>query len=341
MSSRRFLLALLGMAILLVLTLAFSLGVGAVGLNPGTVIEVLYASISSGVCGDTTACSIVWQLRLPRALLAMLIGCGLGAAGAAFQGLFRNPLADPYTVGASSGAALGATLAITLRWSEGAAGLGPVPLAAFVGSLAAVGVVYAIASVGGRTPVIALLLAGAALSTMLSAFVSLLAMLNDRTLHEIFAWLLGSLGGRSWPHLAASAPYLIVGPIAFFFLARPLDALACGEVTAQTLGLPLTRARGVIVALASLITAAAVAAGGTIGFVGLISPHIARLLFGATHRRVLPASTILGGLLLLLADDVARTVVAPVELPVGIITALLGGPFFLYILKTRKQSLGE
>jgi len=158
MSSRQFLLALLGMAILLAVTLAFSLGVGAVSLDPRTVVEVLSAP----------ACSIIWHLRLPRALLAMLIGCGLGAAGAAFQGLFRNPLADPYTVGASSGAALGATLAITMRWSEGAAGLGPVPLAAFAGSLGAVALVYAIAQVGGRTPVVALLLAGAVGASLLA-----------------------------------------------------------------------------------------------------------------------------------------------------------------------------
>lgn len=341
MSRRRYVFSMSWMTAALVGITVLSIGVGAVSLTPETVVRVLRAGSHASPPGDSIAHSIVWHLRLPRALLAVLIGGGLGAAGAAFQGLFRNPLADPYTVGASSGAALGATLAIAFRWSEGGAGFGPVPLAAFVGSLGAVAAVYAIAQVGGRTPVIALLLAGAAMSTMLGAMVSLVAMLNDRALHEVFSWLLGGLGGRSWPHLQASGPYLIAGPIAFLFLARPLDALACGEVTAVTLGLPLTRTRGLIVGLASLVTAAAVAVAGTIGFVGLIAPHLARLIFGATHERVLPASVVIGAMLLVLADDVARTVIAPVELPVGIITALLGGPFFLYILKTRKASLGE
>ena len=235
---------------------------------------------------------------------------------------------------------MGATLAITSGLRLTGAGFGPVPLAAFVGALLAVTVVYGVAEVGGQAPAIALLLAGAALSTLLSALVSLLMLLNDQALIEVFAWLMGGLSGRSWPHLRASGPYLLVGLGVLWLLARPLDALASGEETARSLGLSLPRARGAVVAAASLTTAAAVAVGGIIGFVGLIPPHIARLLFGADHRRLIPASALLGALLLLLADDVARTVLAPVELPVGIITALLGGPFFLYLLKTRQRELG-
>jgi len=165
-------------------------------------------------------------------------------------------------------------------------------------------------------------------------------LLNDRDLLEVFTWLMGGFSGRSWPHLWASAPYLLAGLVAIWLLSRPLDALAFGEETAQSLGLPLTRTRSLIVAAASLTTAAAVAAGGIIGFVGLIAPHAARLLFGSAHRRLIPASALLGALLLLLADDLSRTVLAPVELPVGIVTALLGGPFFLYLLKTRQRELG-
>jgi len=340
MSGRGYLLSLVGLGVLLVVALVVSLGVGAVSLPPGQVLAVVSGYAFSGERSDATAFTIVWHLRLPRALLAALIGGGLAAAGAAFQGLFRNPLADPFTVGASGGAALGATLAITLHWAGGGAGFGPVPLSAFVGALLAVAVVYVVAEAGGRAPAVALLLAGAALSTLMSATVSLLALLNDRTLHEVFAWLMGSLGGRSWPHLWASGFYLLVGPGALWLLSRPLDAMTCGEETAQSLGLSLSRAQGAVVAVASLTTAAAVAGGGIIGFVGLIAPHIARLLFGAAHHRLIPASAFLGALLLLLADDLARTILAPVELPVGIVTAMLGGPFFLYLLKTRQQELG-
>jgi len=313
---------------------------GAVSLTPNRVLSVLVAHTPWGSPVDATDATIVWDLRLARALLAALIGAGLAAAGAAFQGLFRNPLADPFVVGASGGAALGATLAITAGLRLTGAGFGPVPLAAFLGALLAVAIVYTVAEAGGHASAIALLLAGAALSTLLSALVSLLMLLNDRALLEVFAWLMGGLSGRSWPHLRASGPYLLVGLGALWLLARPLDALASGEETAQSLGLPLPRARGAVVASASLTTAAAVAVGGIIGFVGLIAPHIARLLFGADHRRLIPASALLGALLLLLADDLARTVLAPVELPVGIITALLGGPFFLYLLKIRQRELG-
>jgi iron complex transport system permease protein len=284
--------------------------------------------------------TIVWEMRFGRALLAALIGACLAAAGAALQGLFRNPLADPFVVGASSGAALGATLAIITGLREGAAGFGPVPLVAFVGAMLAVALVYSIAEVGRASSAVALLLAGAALSTCLGAVVSLLVMLNDRNLYAVFTWLLGGLSGRSWPHLWASMPYMIVGIGTLWLLARPLDALAFGDETAQSLGLSLHWTRGAIVAAASLATAAAVAIGGIIGFVGLIAPHAARLLVGARHVRLIPASALLGALLLLLADDVARTVLAPLELPVGIVTAMLGGPFFLYLLKTRQRELG-
>jgi iron complex transport system permease protein len=284
--------------------------------------------------------TIIWDIRSGRILLAALIGAGLATAGAALQGLFRNPLADPFVVGAASGAALGATLAIIAGFQWDAAGFGPIPLAAFVGSMLAVAAVYGIAEIGGSTPVIALLLAGAALSTFLLAVVSFLMLINDQNLSAVFIWLLGGLSGRSWPHLWVSLPYIVAGIGALWLLARPLDALAFGNETAQSLGLPLHWARGAIIAAASLATAAAVAAGGTIGFVGLIAPHTARLLVGANHTRLIPASAVIGALLLLLADDVARTVMAPLELPVGIVTAMLGGPFFLYLLKTRQRELG-
>jgi iron complex transport system permease protein len=319
-------------------TLVASLTVGPVSLPIDRILRILVRPTSPSV--DAMEATIVWDMRFGRVLLAALIGAGLAAAGAALQGLFRNPLADPFVVGASSGAALGATLAIVAGLQQGAMGFGPVPLVAFVGALLAVVVVYSIAEMGGVTPAVALLLAGAALSTFLSAVVSLLMLLNDQNLYAVFGWLLGGLSGRSWPHLWTSLPYMVLGIGVLWLLARPLDALAFGDETAQSLGLPLRWTRGVIIAAASLATAAAVAVGGIIGFVGLIAPHAARMLVGARHARLIPVSALLGALLLLLADDIARTVMAPLELPVGIVTAMLGGPFFLYLLKTRQRELG-
>jgi iron complex transport system permease protein len=337
MNSQRFALFMLALLGLLGLVGVFSLGVGAVFLPPGRVLAVLLHPSGLGV--NSTDMAIVHDLRLARVLLAALIGAGLAAAGAAFQGLFRNPLADPYVVGASGGAALGASLAIVFGLTWRFAGFGPVPMAAFAGALLAVFIVYFIAEVGGRASAIELLLAGAALSTLLAAITSLLMMVRDTSLHEVFTWMMGGLSGRSWPYLSNSGPYMLIGLAALWLMARPLDALAHGEETAESLGLPMGPARGVLVAAASLTTAAAVAAGGIIGFVGLIAPHAARLLFGAAHHRLIPASALIGALLLVLADDLARTILAPIELPVGIVTSLLGGSFFLYLLKTRQQEL--
>ena len=317
---------LVGLILALLAVLILSLGVGAVSLTPAQVVAALWARATAATAPSLQAAIIVWDLRLARALLAIVIGAGLAAAGAAYQAVFRNPLADPFVIGASGGAALGATVAIVI-------GLPAVLPAAFVAAVAAVAAVYGLAQTGGRPSAINLLLAGAALSTLLSSLVSLVMFLSDRNLHEIFAWLMGGLGGRSWTHLATAAPIIGLGIAALWLLARPLDALALGEESAQSLGLNLAWARLGIVIAATVATAAAVAAGGIIGFVGLIVPHVARRLGGGSHAWLIPLSAALGGLLLLLADDLARTVMAPVELPVGILMALIGAPFFLWLLK--------
>jgi iron complex transport system permease protein len=338
MSKQRFSIIVITLALVTLVVGVVSLGVGAVSMPPAQVLAALLHPDDPAVSAGDIA--IVRDLRLARIILCLLIGAGLAASGAAFQGLFRNPLADPFIVGASGGAALGATLAITLGWQWSQGGLGPVPLAAFVGALLAVAIAYAISEIGGSTSAIALLLAGSALSTMFSAGVAFLMTVGDKNLHQTYSWLLGGIAGRSWSHLAATWPYLIFGSLALWLFARPLDALACSEETARTLGLSVRRARLAIMGAATLVTAAAVAVGGIIGFVGLIAPHIARMIVGSSHGRLIPASMLIGGLLLVLADDVARTVLAPIELPVGIVTALLGGPFFLYLLKTRQRELG-
>lgn len=319
----------LGLALLA--SMAASLCFGAVTLTP----RQLWAALWDLPGADATQRIILWDLRLPRTVLAALVGGGLAAAGTAFQALFRNALADPYVVGASSGAALGATLALTLGWSTGFAGLGPLPLAAFLGALLAVAVALLLAESGGSASVASLLLAGTALGAMLSAAVSFLLLWRDQPWFQVFNWLLGSFSGRSWAHVAVSWPYFAVSFVALWFMARPLDALTLGEETASSLGLPVRRVRIGVIAAATLAAGVAVAVSGIIGFVGLIAPHIARLLFGAGHRRLLVASALLGAILLVWADIGARSALAPVEVPVGIVTAALGGPFFLYLLRRR------
>jgi iron complex transport system permease protein len=302
-----------------------------------SVLEVVRALFDGRSVGTPNAALIVWELRLPRVVLASLVGLGLGAAGAAYQGLFRNPLADPFVIGASSGSALGATLVIVAGGSTGSLGFGAVPLGGFLGAVGAAGLVYVSTAWWGRMPLVGLLLAGSAVSSCLGALVWLLMVLHDEDLARIVAWLMGSLAGRGWPAVAAGWPYVAVGVVGLGLLSRPLDALSLGEEPAMALGLPLRRMTGAIVAAASLATAAAVAVAGVIGFVGLIAPHLARSCVGARHRFLIPASGLTGAILLLLADDLARTVAAPVELPVGVLTAMLGGPFFLLILGTRAR----
>ncbi len=325
-------LAYAGLGLALIMALILSLGVGAVSLSPSEVLAAL-----SGTPVKPSHETIVQDFRLARVLLVCLCGAALAAAGASLQGLFRNPLADPFVVGASGGAALGATIAVILS-NKGGYSI-PIGIAGFVGALLAVLLVYALAETSYYGSVAGLLLAGAALATLLTALVSLLLLLSQEVMQEVFAWLLGGFSGRSWDHLRQTLLIAPLGIALIWLMARPLDALSAGEEGAAALGLNLRRARFTIIAGASLATAAAVAAGGIIGFVGLIAPHLARMLFGARHVRLIPASMLLGALLLLLADGLARTIMAPIELPVGVFTALLGGPFFLFLL--RKGGVGS
>ena len=326
------------LVVVLSLALLMSLGIGAVPIPLRGILELMMGMERPSL--SPTQQVILLQLRLPRLLTACLVGASLGAAGAGYQGLFRNPLADPFVIGASSGAGLGVTIAIVLGLQLSVLGLGAISLAALLGALTSVAAVYSIASVGRQVPTLSLLLAGVALSSVIGAMMSLVMFMNDQKLVAIFGWLMGSLSGKSWPVVSTTAVLAGVGILALWSLSRALDALTFGEETAASLGLSLRGLRLLVVIASSIATAAAVAAAGVIGFVGLISPHIARSLVGARHVRVIPASALIGATLLLVADDLARTMVAPAELPVGVVTALLGGPFFLLVLKTRQQELG-
>jgi iron complex transport system permease protein len=330
LSRRGFALLVLALAGLLLLASAGSLTVGSAAIPLRRTIEILTGGESS------LERTILLQLRLPRIALAILVGAGLAGAGTAYQGLFLNPLADPFVIGASSGAALGATVSILFG-----GGPGWLPAAAFCGSLAAVGAVYLLGGGnGGDSSPLSLLLAGAAVSTVVGSLVSLLMILHDESLGVIFNWLLGGLASAAWGEIGYAAPMILAGIAALWLLSRPLDALALGDETARSLGLPVTGFRLAIVLAATVATAAAVAVAGIIGFVGLVAPHAARLVVGGRSSRLLPVSCLFGALLLLLADDAARALAAPQEIPVSIITSLVGGPFFLYLLRRRPGAGG-
>lgn len=320
-----------GLLLLLGASLMASVAMGAVSISMSDLPSLLLRADGA----DASQQAVVWELRLPRALLAAMVGAGLASAGVAFQALFRNALADPYVVGASSGAAFGATLALTFGFTFGLAGLGPVSLAAFLGAMITVFAALFLTEHGGQASVASLLLAGSALAMMLSAGTAFLLLWRSQPWFQAFNWLLGSFSGREWSHVIIGAPYLVFCFGVLWLLARPLDALTAGDEVAQSLGLSVRWIRIVMVSVATLAAAVAVALAGVIGFVGLVAPHVARLIFGASHRTLLPMSALIGAILLVWSDILARTVLAPVEVPVGIITAALGGPFFLYVLKAR------
>jgi iron complex transport system permease protein len=305
--------------------------VGAVPLGLSALWEALVAG--PGGAGQGVA-AIVWQIRMPRVVLGTLAGAGLAVAGAAWQGVLRNPLADPYLVGASAGAAVGAAAALLFGVGGGASLT--LPLLAFGGSLAAVGVVYRLASEPGRPlSVERLLLAGVAVSSLLSAVLSLLMLIRQDAFTQLYLWLIGGLAGRGWEHVGLLACYGGLAAAGLWWWVPRLNLMQLGEQTARSLGVDHRRDPQVVVGLAALLTAAVVSVCGMIGFLGLVVPHLARLLAGPDMRRALPVAALLGAILLTLGDLAARTLWAPVEIPVGVLTALLGAPFFLFLLARR------
>jgi len=284
--------------------------------------------------------AIFFAIRLPRVAGAAAVGAALAGAGVLFQGLLRNPLADPYALGVSGGAALGGAAGFLLSLSFGVLGFSPVPLLAFVGAMAAMFIVYGLARVGGRAPIINLLLAGFAISAIMGYSVSFLLILNDRlqlNLPRVYSWLLGGIAVTQWSQLALVAPLVLVALTGGWMLGYTLDAFGLGEEAAQQLGIRVERDKRAIIVLGSLLTAAAVAVGGLIGFVGLFAPHVTRMIVGPSHRRLLPAAALVGATFLVLADLLARAVMAPTEIPVGILTAFVGGPFFLWLLRRERR----
>ena len=285
--------------------------------------------------------TIIFQIRLPRVIAAALVGSALATAGVLFQGLLRNPMADPYIIGTSAGAALGTTLAMMLPVNLSFLGFGLLPVAAFCGALATVILVYNLARVGAKTPVVSMLLAGFVVSSLLAAIMAFLISMSDRlslNLHSIYSFLMGHISVTSWEQIAVITPLVIGGIIGARFFAFHLNAFSLGEEGAAYLGIEVERDKILILALGSMLTAAAVSISGLVGFVGLVVPHAVRLTLGPDHRLLLPASALAGATFVVMADLLARTLLAPVEIPVGVITAIIGAPFFLYLLRrTRRE----
>ncbi len=326
-----------------VVALVLGVSIGAVGIPPGrTLLELLdrlpFVHIDSGLSDRQAA--IVWDLRMPRVLVALLVGSMLAVAGASYQGVFRNPLADPYLLGAAAGAGLGATLLIVAGARASGGLLDPVPLAAFVGALGAVAAAYALGAAGqGGRATATLVLAGVAVASFLTAAQTFIQQRNAESIREIYSWILGRLGTATWHEVALLVPYWLVTMAVLVVHGRSLDVLAVGDAEATSLGLATSRVRVIIVVAASLATAAAVAATGLIGFVGIVVPHAIRLGAGSSFRRLLPLCVLFGGAFLVLADLVARTAAAPSEIPIGVVTAFVGAPFFIIVLRTTRVSI--
>jgi iron complex transport system permease protein len=292
-----------------------------------------------GTAADVTAESVLWEIRFPRVALAVVVGAALGCAGAAMQGVFANPLAEPGIVGVSSGAVLGAVVAIVAGVT--ALGAWTLPAAAFAGGLVTVLGVYVAARADGRTEVVTLVLTGIAVNAVVGALIGLATYLSDEAeLRSITFWTLGSLAQATWAKVALVAPLAVVGVGATVALARRLDLLALGDAPARHLGVDVERLRLVLLAVVAVLTAAAVAVSGTILFVGLVVPHLVRTAVGPAHRRLVPGAALAGALVLVVADLVARTVAAPAELPLGVLTALVGGPFFFWQLRRTRERQG-
>jgi iron complex transport system permease protein len=325
-------------AVLVVTAFLLSVAVGPVAIPLRELVKLLFNSASGQ--GDAFA-SILYQIRLPHACLVLLSGLALGGSGAAYQGLFRNPLADPYLIGAASGAGLGAIIAMSLPSSGSWLGAFAVPLAAFLGSLGTVALVYALAKRGGLVSPGALILAGVAASSFVGALTSLIMLKSTGEVRRALSWLLGGAVATGWQPVAASAPYVLVSLVVLVLLGHSLNVMQFGDEQACQMGLPVKSRRAWIIAAASLAAGAAVAFSGVIGFVGLIVPHMVRLVWGGDYRRLIPLAALGGAVMLLLSDLLARLVLAPEVLPVGIVTALAGAPFFLWLLRRsgRAQAL--
>ena len=330
-----------GLVVVLALSVTFAVTIGPVYISPLTVWEIIFSHVfglSQGSWG-TGEDNIVWLIRLPRVLLAGIVGAGLAVVGVAMQATVRNPLADPYILGTSSGASVGAVLVIVLGLNF----FEPYSLSvtAFLGALASFAIVFLLAQTGGRVSPTRLILAGVATAYILSAITSFILFVGDeRAIRGVLFWMLGTLAGAKWEFLTLPAAAVAVGVVVLVLQSRSMNALLAGEETATTLGVDTQRFRRQLLIISALLTGVMVAVSGAIGFVGLMMPHIIRLFVGSDHRKVLPASVLAGGIFMIWVDVAARIIVQPQELPISVITALIGAPFFLWLLRMRRHAFG-
>jgi iron complex transport system permease protein len=322
----------------LIAALLLSAAIGAVSIPLTDVVRMLLAKVLP-VAPDWSAASttILFDIRLPRTILVALTGAALSGSGAAYQGLFRNPLADPYLLGIASGAGLGAVIAMAVQWPSTLLTFAAIPLAAFLGAVLTALLVYSLARVGRTTPISTLILAGVAIGAFMTSLSTFLMLRSQGELRRAISWMLGGFALGGWSPVVSVLPEIAIGLGVLIVLGRPLNVLQFGEDQARQLGLNVDRVKRLIIIAASLTTAAAVAFSGIIGFVGLAVPHLIRLIWGGDYRQLVPLSAIGGAAGLLLADIVARTVLAPQELPLGVVTALAGAPFFVWLLRRAKQ----
>lgn len=330
-----------GLVCILIAGMALAATFGAADVSVKTVVEIVRTHLSRGSTEtlDKSMDLIVWQIRMPRILLAVIIGMALAGSGVVFQAVFQNPMADPYVLGISSGAAFGAASVIVTGLVITQAFFSTITIGAFIGAMTTSLVVWQISKVGGRTQVMTLLLSGIALNFLLSSAISMLMVFNREQVERIVFWTMGSVATASWTKVGLMVLPVLMGLAVFMIFARDLNIMLMGEDVAESLGVNVERLRVILLLVASAVTAAAVSMSGVIGFVGLIVPHAVRLFVGPDHRKLIPLSVLTGGFFLLVADTIARTMFAPSEVPIGVMTAFIGAPYFIFLLQNSKGKM--
>lgn len=335
-------IAIACLMLLSLVVVVFAVSTGSTSIPFATTISVILSKIPFIYILQTWQDpieTVILNIRMPRVILAGVTGAALAVAGATYQGLFRNPLADPYLIGVSQGAALGAVIGFIIPLSSSIWSLNIVPLLAFIGGLGAVFLVYSLGRVGKTLPMTTLILAGVALGAFLSSITSYLLITSGESLHGISSWLMGGFSSPKWSQVQVTVPIITIGVLFICLYGRSLNVMQFDEEQAQQLGINVERTKRILLVAATLITAAAVSFGGIIGFVGIIIPHAVRLIWGPDFRFLLPLSIVCGSIFLILADLLARTIMSPAEIPLGIVTAFFGAPFFLYLLRRKKRTV--
>lgn len=333
---------LIASIIVLLLAIIVSCCVGAASIKVSEALKILISkifkiNIDMSKVEDFKQ-TIIWTVRFPRIMVSLLVGGTLSVAGATYQGLLKNPMADPYVIGVSSGAAFGAAIGISSKIIFNFFGLSFVSIMAFICSILVMLIVYRISKIGNKVPITTLLLSGIAVGNFLTAFTSFIMIFSGDNLNKIFFWTMGSFSGKGWDQLVSVLPYIIMGMAVIYFYAKDLNIILLGEDTASNLGVNVEKVKKILLITSTIITAAVVSISGIIGFVGLIIPHIARMVVGPDNKALIPTSFLFGAILLIICDTIARSILSQ-EIPVGLVTSILGGPFFIYLLRNKKREL--